>query len=73
MAIVHPTWQRTRPELDEHRGWAFARSDEPFSNPNGYGQFPPDGCIPDPVNGAKFIRDLYDLTGQDPGMHATYK
>ena len=68
VSIVHPTWQQTRPELDQHYGWAFASpEDEPFSNPNGFGSYPPAGCIPDPVNGAKFIRDLYELTGTDPG------
>eukprot|EP00892_Ulva_mutabilis_P007233 jgi/Ulvmu1/4882/UM020_0168.1 len=70
VSIVHPTWQRTRPNLDEHYGWAFAHpDDEPFSNPNGYGKYPPDGCIPDSTNGAKFVRDLYEIAGNDPGKY----
>ena len=27
----------------------------------GYGEFPADDCIPDIVDGAKFVRDLYDV------------
>lgn len=61
---VHPTWQRTRPgdEEDQHFGWTFFQSgkDAPFSSPNGNGSFAPDGSDEDPINGVKFIRDLYE-------------
>ena len=67
---MHPTWQRTRPELpdDKHCGWAFAsEGDPPLSNSAGHGSFDCSGCIPDTVNGAKSVRDLYDLAGGKPG------
>ncbi|KAJ0041071.1 hypothetical protein Pint_26540 [Pistacia integerrima] len=46
---VKPIWEKTK-EGDEHRGWAFpaTNSEEP-------------GAEPDPLNGAKSIRDLYEL------------
>lgn len=52
-SIVHqsvkPIWERTK-ETDEHMGWVFPTSDteEP-------------GAAPDPFNGAKSIRELYEL------------
>ena len=68
LSVVHPTWKQTRPGKDEHWGWAFASpDDEPYPNPNGHGSFAPTDVIPDTVNGAKFVRDLYELTGNDPG------
>eukprot|EP00667_Euglena_gracilis_P013883 EG_transcript_14349 len=73
LSVVHPTWQRTRPdnEEDEHTGWAFrAPTDPPLSSSTGHGSFPCDGCIPDPLNGAKFIRDLYDLAGDTGGKYS---
>ena len=66
LSVVHPTWQRTRPDDadDEHCGWAFANADDPpFHTPNGSGSFPRDeGCTADDVNGAKYVRDLYDIS-----------
>lgn len=62
LSIVHPTWQRTRPEdpEDRHEGWAFrSPGDPPVSNPDGYGSFTCERCVPDDVNQAKFVRDLY--------------
>lgn len=46
---VKPIWEQTK-ETDEHRGWVFPATDteEP-------------GAEPDPLNGAKTIRDLYEL------------
>ena len=46
---VKPIWERTK-ESDEHMGWVFPASDteEP-------------GAEPDPLNGAKNIRELYEL------------
>lgn len=71
LSVVHPTWQRTRPGKDEHSGWAFADpSDEPFESPSGFGSFPPRDVIPDTVNNAKFVRDLYEMTGNDPGARS---
>ncbi|XP_015885375.2 uncharacterized protein LOC107420824 isoform X1 [Ziziphus jujuba] len=46
---VKPIWERTK-ESDEHMGWVFPATDteEP-------------GAEPDPLNGAKSIRELYEL------------
>lgn len=69
VSIVHPTWQRTRPDnLDDiHAGWVFRDpSDEPMVPVSGYGSVPCDGTVPDSVNNARCIRDLYDLV-QDTG------
>lgn len=33
----------------------------------GYGEFTTDGCIPDTVNGAKFVRDLYEKVHDTAG------
>lgn len=63
---VHPTWQKTKPNdpEDKHYGWAFFNSetDSPLVNPTGHGSFSPSGCLPDPNNGVKFVRDLYELS-----------
>ncbi|KAM1032498.1 hypothetical protein ACFX2I_036078 [Malus domestica] len=46
---VRPTWGRTK-ETDEHMGWVFPASDTEVV-----------GAEPDPLNGAKSIRELYEL------------
>ncbi|GAX81783.1 hypothetical protein CEUSTIGMA_g9211.t1 [Chlamydomonas eustigma] len=74
LSIVHPTWQRTRPDHpeDHHTGWAFvSEGDEPlYSSPGGNGPFTNEGCIPDHVNEAKFVRDLYDMAGDTVGRYS---
>lgn len=70
LSVTHPTWRPTRPGQDEHCGWAFAApEDPPLASSTGYGSFPCDGCIPDTVNGAKFVRDLYDQAGDTFGKY----
>ena len=64
LSVVHPTWQRTKPELDDHAGWVFrSPSDPPVVPLSGFGEIPCTDCIPDSVNGAKTVRELYDLAG----------
>eukprot|EP01134_Creolimax_fragrantissima_P005597 CFRG5597T1 len=50
-SVVHPVWEETRPgdPEDDHRGWMF-KLEEEFA-----------GNIPDTLNNAKSIRDLYEL------------
>lgn len=68
LSVTHPTWQRTRPDQDEHTGWAFASpGDAPLSSSTGHGSFPCDGCVPDPCNGARFVRDLYERSNDTAG------
>eukprot|EP01031_Cornospumella_fuschlensis_P035735 gene35735-43344_t len=73
VTAVHPVWQKTKPEnpADPHYGWAFydSSSGEPLKNPQGHGSFSPQGCEPDRVAGARFIRDLYEMS-QD--VHKKY-
>jgi putative glutathione S-transferase len=72
LSVTHPTWQRTKPDdpEDEHTGWTFANpGDPPFQSSTGHGSFPTDDCIPDTVNGAKYIRDLYELAGDTGGKY----
>lgn len=73
VSVVHPTWQRTRPDdpSDEHTGWTFrAPNDKPVSSSTGHGSFDCAGCVPDPVNGARFVRDLYERAGDTTGKYS---
>ena len=74
VTVVHPTWQRSRPNdpIDLHYGWVFFDSEKsaPLSNPEGMGQLSPSGCEPDPINGANFIRDLYELSKDQIGKYS---
>ena len=55
--------------MDEHRGWAFASpEDPPFEHPTAGETYAAKDVIPDTVNGAKFARDLYDMTGVPKGV-----
>jgi len=81
--VLHPTWQRTRPNdpNDTHCGWAFAKDkdqhkDEPnqpfFTNTLGFGTFPAvlDGCEPDPFFSATYLRDIYEACGDSTGTRS---
>ncbi|EFN57383.1 hypothetical protein CHLNCDRAFT_142785 [Chlorella variabilis] len=71
LSVTHPTWQRTRPDQDEHCGWAFASPDgPPLSSSTGHGSFTCEGCIPDPINGAQFVRDLYEKSSDTSGKYS---
>ena len=71
---VHPTWQRTRPTdpEDTHAGWVFFNSekDAALSSASGDGSFFVEGLNGDPVNGAQYLRDLYDLSGDTKGIYS---
>jgi putative glutathione S-transferase len=67
ISVAHPTWQKTKPEVDDHMGWVFKNEDdEPVKSAQGHGSFSCKGCIPDTVNNCKTVREIYDLTGQKP-------
>lgn len=74
-SIVHPTWQETRPDDDQdaHRGWVYrAPGDAPLANPLGHGSFAcDDRLVPDACTGAKSIRELYNLCGDEVGPFTT--
>ena len=66
VSIVHPTWQRTRPDdpADTHAGWVFCPpSVPPLANTAGHGAFDGRRCTPDPIFGAASVRDLYAAAG----------
>lgn len=70
LSVVHPVWQRTRPSQDEHAGWTFKDpSDPPGPNQKGFGSFDNEGCVPDTINNAKFVRDLYELCNDTGGKY----
>jgi putative glutathione S-transferase len=74
VTVVHPTWQKTRPGQDGHAGWIFASPDgESLQNTAGEGGpipawFP--GNEPDPILGAKTVRDIYELAGDTNGKYS---
>lgn len=74
-SIVHPTWVRTRPDDpdDLHTGWHFkSPGDDPATNSLGHGSFDCDNAlVPDTVNGAKTIRDLYEMANDKTGKYST--
>jgi len=74
-SIVHSTWGRTRPDdpEDTHCGWHFKNpGDDPVPNPLGHGSNEcDDALVPDTVNGAKTIRELYELANDVTGKYST--
>jgi len=74
-SVVHPTWNPTKPDdpEDAHTGWHFKNpGDEPLTNALGHGSFDcDDALIPDTINGAKTIRDLYELANDQTGKYTT--
>jgi len=74
--IVHPTWQRTRPDDpdDQHFGWFFGVVDgSDFTNKDGNGgPFPSiyPGNEPDPFGGAVSIREIYERANDKDGKYS---
>ena len=67
---IHPTWQFTKPGIDDHRGWVFGSSGgEPLSNTAGIGTFPSNWGEEDPNMGAKTIRDIYEKANDETGKY----
>jgi putative glutathione S-transferase len=29
VSVVHPTWQKTKPDVDDHAGWVFRSENDP--------------------------------------------
>ena len=59
LSVVHPTWQRTRPDDPEdlHNGWTFAKpGDPPFKSPAGDAA-PPTPAVPDASFRAQSIKN----------------
>lgn len=75
VTVVHPVWQKTKPDdpEDTHTGWVFGNKDgQPFVNTIGKGgPFLPcyPGNEPDPIHGARTIRDIYELSNDTEGKY----
>ena len=72
VSVAHPVWQRTKPndEMDGHTGWVFrASKDPPLASPSGFGRFACDGCVQDYVNGARTVRELYEMSRDVNGKY----
>lgn len=74
-SIVHPTWQKTRPDddSDTHHGWVYKKpGDEPLSNSLGYGSFEcDDSLVPDSITNAASVREVYNICGDESGPFST--
>jgi len=74
-SVVHPTWQRTRPDDadDAHCGWVYRQpGDPPLANPLGHGANAcDDRLVPDMATHCKSIRDVYQLGGDPKGPFTT--
>lgn len=74
VTVVHPTWQKTRPEVDEHAGWIFGDPNgSPIRNNDGNGgPFPAayPGNEPDPIGNAKSIREVYERANDENGKYS---
>lgn len=70
LSVVHPTWTQTRPGQDEHFGWTFATAGTSFPNPNGFGKNRVNDIQAEPLYGAKFVRDLYEMANDTHGKYS---
>eukprot|EP00744_Colponema_vietnamica_P011390 GILI01016020.1.p1 GENE.GILI01016020.1~~GILI01016020.1.p1 ORF type:complete len:379 (+),score=78.73 GILI01016020.1:101-1138(+) len=71
LSVVHPVWQQTKPSVDSHTGWVFrSPSDAPVVPVSGYGNFSCEGCIPDTINNAATVRELYELSNDTNGKYS---
>lgn len=53
---------RVCPSLPNHLSCYFSPTDPPLDSTSGFGSFPGNCCVPDELNGAKSVRDLYELS-----------
>lgn len=72
LSVCHPTWSRTKPDDpdDTHLGWVFTEPTGSVTPPSGHGSIPNTGTIPDSINGAKAVRDLYELSNDTTGKYS---
>lgn len=75
ISVVHPVWKKTKPDdlKDTHCGWVFGDPNgKPYKNTSGLGgPFPPafTGNEPDPIFGAKSIREVYEKCNDTDGKY----
>eukprot|EP01060_Flectonema_neradi_P014060 TRINITY_DN20787_c0_g1_i1.p1 TRINITY_DN20787_c0_g1~~TRINITY_DN20787_c0_g1_i1.p1 ORF type:complete len:365 (+),score=56.05 TRINITY_DN20787_c0_g1_i1:61-1095(+) len=68
MSVVHPCFLKTKPEVDNHLGWAFVKQSEGPYIPNvlGKGKITTRMCTGDLVNDYKTVRELYEKSSDSP-------
>lgn len=68
ITYVHPTWQYTKPNVDDHRGWVFGSKDgKSFTNTSGVGCFPSSWGEEDEITHSKTVREIYEKCGDTNG------
>jgi len=70
ISFVHPIFQKTKPDdaHDTHHGWAFNSSQDESSK--SVDQFKNEASsFIDPINNAKYVRDLYDISKKDDSKY----
>lgn len=70
LSVTHPTWQKTKPAVDNHAGWTFAKPGTAFSSPAGHGSFAFPDTDEDPINAKQNIREIYEEA--DPNFQGRY-
>eukprot|EP01061_Rhynchopus_euleeides_P013818 TRINITY_DN239_c0_g1_i1.p1 TRINITY_DN239_c0_g1~~TRINITY_DN239_c0_g1_i1.p1 ORF type:complete len:359 (+),score=136.42 TRINITY_DN239_c0_g1_i1:93-1079(+) len=73
VSVVHPTWQKTRPEdpSETHCGWVFRDPSEgPLTNTVGFGTVSSEGATPDHVLGKRTIRQIYEASNDTHGKYS---
>jgi len=74
VTVVHPIWQKTKPDQDDHQGWIFGQKNgDVLTNADGKGgPFPPSfpNNEPNPFFDSHSIRDLYDKAGDKDGKYS---
>ena len=69
---MHPTWQATKPGIDNHVGWVFGSKDEtkpPLTSTKGIGSFPMNWGDEDPIYQSFSVRDLYERVDDTNGKY----
>jgi putative glutathione S-transferase len=64
VVVCAPTWARTKPEADEHRGWVFRARAAPGGVDAGLAEVP----LAEPVFGAETVRGVYELLCAEAGV-----
>jgi putative glutathione S-transferase len=66
---VHPTWERTKPDVDDHAGWVFKPAGAEMTNTVGNGHIKYEQAFNDDLYGCTTVRQLYEKAmkdGSDP-------
>ena len=70
VTYVHPTWQYTKPGVDEHIGWVFgSKGKEPLKSTAGFGSFPSHWGDSDPHLDSFSVRELYEAANDSVGKY----